>query len=168
MTTRKGFTLVELMIVVTIMGVLSLLAIVGYRKFTYHARNSEAHQMLGAVRAAQEVYFQAYGQYCGSADVDEWPVEVPFEKKINWDGPNIPDDNAWSMLGLKSPGQVWFQYRLSAGLDNAPGDQFKAEFQDRPWFWAQAVGDFDGDNAKFSTFEVTSAKSEVWVSGENN
>jgi prepilin-type N-terminal cleavage/methylation domain-containing protein len=62
----RGFTLVELMVVVVILGVLAVLALFAYRKYTYAARNSEAVQFLGGVRAAQESYFQSFGQYCGT------------------------------------------------------------------------------------------------------
>ena len=41
---QRGFTLVELMIVVVIVGVLSVLAITGYRKYSYASRNSEAER----------------------------------------------------------------------------------------------------------------------------
>ena len=55
------------MIVVVILGVLSVVAITGYRKYVYSARNTAAIQFLGAVRAAQEAYFQSFGQYCGAS-----------------------------------------------------------------------------------------------------
>ena len=166
---QQGFTLVELMIVVVIVGVLSVLAITGYRKYSYASRNSEASQFLGAVRAAQEAYFQAFGQYCGSPASAKWPPRIPSLEtgKIRWESPGdaIPDDNPWSSLGVRSPGRVWFQYQLAAG---GPGENGGPAIQDnrKPWFWAQANGDFNGDG-KVSTFEVTSEKPDVFIRNEN-
>jgi len=166
---RGGFTLVELMIVVVIIGVLSVLAITGYRKYKYAARNTEAIQFLGAVRAEQQAYYEAYGRYCGSVGPDSWPATIPTidSGKLVWEGPEnlIPEDNAWHALGVKSPGRVWFQYRLAAGR---PGQNGGRAIRDnrKVWFWAQANGDFDGNGDK-STFEVTSEKPDVWIHQEN-
>ncbi|MCA9559191.1 MAG: type II secretion system protein [Myxococcales bacterium] len=174
----RGFTLVELMIVVVIIGVLSVLAVVGFRKNTFAARNAEAVQFLGAVRAAQENYFSAYGQYCGAPQAVNWPAQVPTPatNKLDWGTP--PDDNAWRQLGVRSPGRVWFQYRMGAGgagdavvppnAEGCPeGGGSPIENNQRPWFWVQARGDFDGDG-KLSVFEVTSEKPDVFIGCENN
>ncbi len=165
----RGFTLVELMIVVVIIGGLSVLAITGYRKYTYASRNAEAVQFLGAVKAAQHAYFQTYGRFCGSTTPAVWPRNLPSVDtgKVRWLDPDnpIPANNAWHSLGVESPGAVWFQYRIAAGQ---PGQNGGGAIRDnrRPWFWAQANGDFDG-NGTFSTFEVTSEKSEVYRFNEN-
>ena len=53
---NEGFTLVELMVVVAIIGVLASLAIPQYSKFTAKSRQSEAKISLGAMRTAIESY----------------------------------------------------------------------------------------------------------------
>jgi type II secretory pathway pseudopilin PulG len=161
------------MIVVVIIGVLSVLAITGYRKYTYAARNAEAVQFLGGVRAAQQAYFEAFGRYCGDPTPDKWPPTVPSieEGKEMWqqNGQPIPSNISWSALGIQSPGRVWFQYRLAAGRsDQADPEGVVREADQRKgdWFWAQANGDFNNDG-NLSTFEVTSLKPDVFIAHEN-
>lgn len=160
----RGMTLVELMIVVVIVGVLSVLAITGYRKYTFRARNSEAINFLQSIRAAQEGYFQSFGRYCGSPAPSLWPAQMPQEEKLEWGAPQPP---AWQHLGVKSPGWVWFQYDIRAG---GPNDPAGASFDDqpaRPWFVAQARGDFIAGGPT-SLFEITSETETVYVENENH
>jgi prepilin-type N-terminal cleavage/methylation domain-containing protein len=157
-------TLVELMIVVVIIGVLSVIAVTGFRKYTISARNGEAQNFLNGMRATQEAYYQSFGRYCGTTNVQSWPLAVPVDQKVNWGAPN----NAWADLGVKSPGQVWFQYRLRAGMadDAVDGAAFPAGQPTGPWFHITAHSDFDRDGT-LSTFEVTSATETVYIRNEN-
>jgi prepilin-type N-terminal cleavage/methylation domain-containing protein len=54
---QLGFTLVELMIVVVIMGILASLALVGFRKYIARARSSEAVSILAEMASKEQVYF---------------------------------------------------------------------------------------------------------------
>ncbi len=164
MSRSRGMTLIELMIVVVIVGVLSVLAVTGYRKYTLQARNAEAHNFLGVIRASQEAYYQAFGRYCGTVAEQVWPAEMPAQQKLDWGQPA----GAWRDLGVKSPGQVWFQYGLKAGLaaDAVDGAAFPGGQPVGPWYQVQARGDFDRDG-NTSTFEVTSATSSIFIRNEN-
>lgn len=60
---RKGFTLVELLIVVAIIGVLSTLGIPTFRKMVQKAKKSEAKVALGGLYTAETAFFSEYGVY---------------------------------------------------------------------------------------------------------
>ena len=52
----KGFTLIELMIVVAIIGILAAIAIPNFLRFQARAKQSEAKQNFGAIFTAYETY----------------------------------------------------------------------------------------------------------------
>ncbi|VVS90848.1 type IV pilin protein [Desulfoluna spongiiphila] len=59
----KGFTLIELMIVVAIIGILAAVAIPNFRNYQLKSKESEAKINLAAIGVAQEAYFAEYDEY---------------------------------------------------------------------------------------------------------
>ena len=60
---EKGFTLIELMIVVVIIGILAALAIPRFMRATTKSKQSEARQILKQVYSMQRAYRQEYNAY---------------------------------------------------------------------------------------------------------
>src|SRR5438270_13874683 len=56
MRRQMGFTLVELMIVVTIIGVLAVIAGTAFRRYGTSGRNAEAMGMIGEFKTKEEAY----------------------------------------------------------------------------------------------------------------
>ena len=60
---KKGFTLIELMIVVAIIGILAAIAIPNFIKFQARSKQSEVKANLKAVFTAEKAYFQEKDKY---------------------------------------------------------------------------------------------------------
>lgn len=59
---QQGFTLIELMIVVAIIGILAAIAIPAYQDYTKRAHVSEGLQLAGSAKTAVTEYFSANGK----------------------------------------------------------------------------------------------------------
>jgi prepilin-type N-terminal cleavage/methylation domain-containing protein len=63
---KKGFTLLELIMVIVILGILSTLGFTQYTKMVEKGRTAEARTILGQIRSAQIAYYQEWGVYGGA------------------------------------------------------------------------------------------------------
>ena len=63
MKKQQGFTLIELMIVVAIIGILAAIAIPAYQDYTIRAQVSEGLNLSGGAKAAVTEYFQDQGAF---------------------------------------------------------------------------------------------------------
>ena len=157
---RVGFSLIELMIAVVIVGILSALAIPSFMSYMHRSRASEATAFLGEIRQKQESYRSEFGQYCAvSGNVwGAWnPAAVPGVNPVAW----VTNAN-WTQLGAAPDSQVYFQYATIAG---PPGTTPPGGLgYDGSDFWAvqRAQGDLDGDGTLI-IFEGYSAASHIWV-----
>ena len=126
---QKGFTLIELMIVVAIIGILAAIAIPNFMTFRLKAKTSEAKSNLGSIRTCQEAYkaekdvYVACTRYPDTADTDT------SENSQTW----TPTASNFSSIGFAPSGKVYYDYEVTiAGND----------------FTGTAYGDLDDDGVE--------------------
>jgi len=71
---KKGFTLMELLIVIIIIGILAGLGIPQYMKAVERGRTAEAKAILGQIRTAEEAYRAKNGTY--TATIGDLDIEA--------------------------------------------------------------------------------------------
>jgi len=129
---RRGFTLVELMIVVAIVGVLAILAVVGFSKLIGSSRTTEAIGTVNAIKVAQEAYHAETGTYanlsstlCTTTSCSSLYPTIPAGKsavgdyKVGWGvacGSACQTGMDWSMLPVHISGGVMYGYSTTAGF----------------------------------------------------
>ncbi|HWS15629.1 MAG TPA: prepilin-type N-terminal cleavage/methylation domain-containing protein [Candidatus Methylomirabilis sp.] len=74
---KKGFTLIELMIVVAIIGILAAIAIPNFLKFQAKSRTTEARTNLGAIFTGQTSFYGEANTYGTFANIGWGPTGTP-------------------------------------------------------------------------------------------
>jgi len=86
---RDGFTLLELLMVVIIVGILAALALPVYTGMVERARSAEAVTMLGTIKTAMEVYWLQGNTYVGTTIVPGGNtgtigIDIPADNSTLW------------------------------------------------------------------------------------
>ena len=71
MKQHKGFTLLELMITIAIIGIVASIAIPSYTGYMTTARLAEAKNNIGALKLAEEEFFLEQNTYFGGTDAGD-------------------------------------------------------------------------------------------------
>jgi type IV pilus assembly protein PilA len=146
----RGFTLIELSIVVAIVGVLAVIAVVGYRKYVLHSKISEAHAVISAIRIAQEDYRAEKGTYANLGAQFCPTAAGVSNKKVGWDPTCTGGTLTWATLPVHVDGAVQFQYATVAGTTTFAGSPLGSSWvswnapTQIPWYVVAAKCDLNG------------------------
>jgi type IV pilus assembly protein PilA len=168
---RAGFTLIELMIVVAIVGILAVIAVVGYRKLVLSAKLTEAKNVIGGVRIAQEGYKVERGVYADlGTGLCPLSTSGTLQVKTAWN-PGCGAGPTWAALPIHVDGPVQFGYSTVAGTTAPPTSigqpvQFvtvPGTVGTNPWYYVTASADLDGQGGNFTELAGTSWQNTIFV-----
>lgn len=123
---KKGFTLIELMIVVAIIAILAMIAVPNFLRYVAKAKRSEVYLNLGSIYSAQKAYWAENGTYSDNLNTIGWKPEGEINYTYGFPG---------------AEGVNFFTGKLKAD-----GNQLSAYSKaDKDSFVTTAIGDVDGD-----------------------
>jgi type IV pilus assembly protein PilA len=152
MTTRspasRGFTLVELMIVVVILGVLAAVAVAAFTRYVKRSKAAEASTNLGAIYHAEVAYYNQSGERFEESGFVAAPELTPNDSPGSAKYPaNVAlwvAREEWATLGFALSTAHYYAYMVEGPAGGGPmpslgpGDAFTA----------RAVGNLDGDGVQ--------------------
>jgi type IV pilus assembly protein PilA len=154
---RGGFTLIEVMIVVAIIGILAAIAITNFLKFQLKAKTSEGKTNLAAIRTAEESLFADSGNYVSanaSPAAAGMNVKVAF---VNVDG----TDQGFDRMGWAPEGRVYFNYGVTvsgAAFTAAAGADIDADGTYQLWGYRKGSSALNSKNLGGSPAICTAAQ----------
>ncbi|HEY6100861.1 MAG TPA: prepilin-type N-terminal cleavage/methylation domain-containing protein [Anaeromyxobacter sp.] len=163
----RGFTLIELMVVVAIVGVVSTVAIPTFQKYTLRTKAAERVTIMIRVKQAIQDYYVRTGDAIPGGNgtlASQWNPDYPPTASKRLMRTDLAGWNTYfsgpggtSSLGVEIEGPVYYAYSFQ--VTEAPGSST---------IWLVAAGDLDGDSViSLKRFDWTRVNGVYQLTAEN-
>ena len=116
---QQGFTLIELMIVVAIIGILAALAVPAYQDYTIRTKVGEGASLASAARTAVDIYFSENGTLV--LPTTNTHASLGLSQPASYEGKYV---QSVTVSGATNPPIITVQLQTLAELGEATGDTF--------------------------------------------
>ncbi len=162
----RGFTLIELMIVVAIIGILASVAIPAFINYQLTSKRAEAYANLGALAKVQKSYYAEFSGYVGVVAEPLGATGLP-PTTIKRDSDGIAA--AFSDVGWVPDGDVFFDYDTVTSIADPSRCPTCTAGE---CFTAAAYGDLDGDGnlsvVMYAQSDGAGGFCETWLGGNQS
>lgn len=106
---QSGFTLIELMIVVAIVGILAAVAMPSYRDYVTRSRIPDATSGLASKRVKLEQYYDNNRTYAGAPDCN---ADTTTSQSFDFSCSGVPDATTYTLQAVGKGTMVGFTFTL--------------------------------------------------------
>lgn len=177
--TARAFTLIESLFVVVIIGIIAVLAMVGYRKWVIQSHEAEAQDMVSNIRQAEEAFKAENGAYVNVSAGLEPPNMYPQPSPVGsvttqWGGPCGNCIGSWTTLNVAPNAPVVFGYAVVAGAAGAtpPSITWNGSAVDltglvkQPWYIVEAYCDLNAQGTPDMQLYGVSSSNQLMMNNE--
>lgn len=139
---RRGFSLVEISVVVAIVGILAAIALPNFLALRLKAKRSEILVDVSGIKDAEVAYDAAFNRYLDLELAPSTPG-AGGQSQVEWDGPAVDGD--WDSLGWRPDGKVRGLYSVETNFTGCAGWTPSGSL---PNFCIVGLSDVDGDGVQ--------------------